>query len=96
MMNLDGKHGAPDQSEIDAYQAKAAGAQIGVIRASAKMAECEEALAYARADVTAAQTVVAKCNVEGAELQARVNYAQSAQSRLSVSGAIPGIRAPHR
>jgi hypothetical protein len=70
--------GAPSQEEIAAYQQTSAEAQLAQVRASAKVAECSEALAYAQADLAATQTVLAKLNLTGAELQQRVNFSREA------------------
>jgi hypothetical protein len=86
--------GAPDQEEIAAYQRAANDAQMAGVRASAKVAEYEEALAYARAELAATNTTVAKLNVTGAELQARLQFAKAAAGtqRLVASGPVPGLR----
>lgn len=76
--------GAPTQDEIADYQQRSADAQMATVRATAKVAELQEALAYAQADHAACNTVMAKLNVEGAELQQRVNFAQAASAASAI------------
>jgi hypothetical protein len=78
--------GAPSQDEIAAFQQVGQDAQMEVIRANFRVAEAQEALALAQADLAKANTVVARVNVQGAELQHRVQFSREATSRLLVPG----------
>jgi hypothetical protein len=76
--------GAPTQDEIAAYQQAASDAQMDTIKANAKVAECQEFLALAQAELAHTNAVMARLNVTGAELQQRVNFAQAAAAASKI------------
>jgi hypothetical protein len=89
--------GAPTQSELNEFQAKANKANLAVVKANAAVAHAQEMLAYRQAEATAKQHDVAQLNVEGMQLQQRVQFAQMEQAQAKAAGLvkappIPGLR----